>query len=270
MRNTWNPNFLCTSQHFETVSSLEVDFTSFKKWPSLDDYNQLLAKFAVKNIHDKSLSCIPASPRPRRRRGQIKNKKYPPPPMGSRDWGDHNSAGISMSPESHLGVIPVPQIELPYEMQILHHGVIPTRLENWHDFCNMLTWCRFPRTKAVLNGLQARPHGVPRNRYQELLTLFDEGGVIRIFASKEKIGISSYPRTPAQKNLSFGHALLEADLCGFKNSDGFTIPIYLEPDVLQKHLIHGTLYQWVDDFIALHIANGYLTKLSKENPPAPI
>lgn len=247
-KDTWNPRFLDTSHHFETVASLQVDFRAFDAWPPLEEYNRLLSYFCVRNLRHDMLTCIPSPPRPRRRRKAARHVQSP------------RSQGLSTPPSIPDGKTS----EVPYEMQILEHGVIPTRLENWHDFCNMLTWCRFPKIKAVLNGLQARPPGVPRNRYQELLTLFDEGGVIRIFNAQEKTLRHFYPSTAPQKNLSFGHALLEADLCGFKNSDGFTLPIYLETSALQQHLSQGTLYPWIDDFVAHHIAEGHLTKLTKE------
>ena len=86
----------------------------------------------------------------------------------------------------------VPQAELPphmaYETFIFDTGCIPTRTVAGsngalHDACNALTWVHFPRSKNVLNALQATAiaadgiQGV-RGRLRDALTLFDESALI--------------------------------------------------------------------------------------------
>lgn len=71
-----------------------------------------------------------------------------------------------------------------YERRIFASGEVPTRPGAWHDLFNALVWLAWPRTKAVLNrqhvsALGRAPvaegaRGTPR----DVLTLFDEGGVV--------------------------------------------------------------------------------------------
>jgi hypothetical protein len=114
----------------------------------------------------------------------------------------------------------------------------------------MLAWCRFPKTKATLNLLQARPHGVTRNRYQELMTMFDEGGVIHLYQDQ---GETPSRQLPA---IHFGHALQEADLVGYQNSDGFSLRVAIPwPD-----FDINANYFWIDQQAAHLIASSQLTK----------
>lgn len=208
----WEPGFLKTSHRFDALASLGFDFENYIIWPTIDDYNALLDRLKICNARGIPLRCIPAGPKARSRAQK--------------------------------------QRDPPYEVQVLERGLIPTRLENWHDFCNMLAWCRFPKTKGTLNQLQARPHGVPRNRYQELMTMFDEGGVIRLY---EDLSLA----IPTQVGLvHFGHALHEADLVGFKNSTGFSLRL----EVPTSDFDLSQQYAWVDETAALVIASGQLTK----------
>lgn len=82
----------------------------------------------------------------------------------------------------------VPQATRPntfaekYEPRIFLEGELQARAESWHDFFNVLVWATFPETKAALN--QRHYHaalartGQNRNRLEDALTLFDEGGVL--------------------------------------------------------------------------------------------
>lgn len=69
----------------------------------------------------------------------------------------------------------------PYESTIYHHQCIPTRLRNWHDFFNNLTWFIFPSMKRALveAGYQAtdreQKHRTPK---QNVLAHFDECGIV--------------------------------------------------------------------------------------------
>jgi hypothetical protein len=73
-----------------------------------------------------------------------------------------------------------------YEMRIYAQGEVPTRRGEWHDLFNALVWIAWPRTKAMLNRLHRRelaevaPTLQPgaRGTARDVLTLFDEGGIV--------------------------------------------------------------------------------------------
>ena len=71
-----------------------------------------------------------------------------------------------------------------YEKRIAEAGEIATR-ENWHDFFNAMQWLTFPKSKAAISEMHARLLASPvegtkkmRSIPRDVLTLFDEGGVI--------------------------------------------------------------------------------------------
>lgn len=107
-------------------------------------------------------------------------------------------------------VLPPPKRERArtrlYEYRAAMDGEVLTRPNNWHDLMNALVWGIFPRTKIALSQLlvaaqeqwlasdEARGK-LPgaRLRVQDLLAMFDEGGVVRT----------------ADRDVWFGHALYE-------------------------------------------------------------
>lgn len=90
-----------------------------------------------------------------------------------------------------------------YEYRAAVDGEVMTRPHNWHDLWNALVWASFPRAKLRLTQLlcaaQAEWIGAAprlpgaRLRAQDLLAMFDEGGVV---AQGERL-------------VWFGHALYE-------------------------------------------------------------
>lgn len=76
----------------------------------------------------------------------------------------------------------LPFKEQGYEQRIYLHGIIATRNNNWHDFFNALAWLTFPKIKTVLNAIHYKEHSQQkstlRSKRRDLLTLFDECGVI--------------------------------------------------------------------------------------------
>lgn len=82
--------------------------------------------------------------------------------------------------------------EEPYETRVYARGKVLTRSHNWHDLFNALIWITFPRAKAAINQQHYREmlahqnkglRGTPR----DVLTLFDEGGVI-VSSSEPELG----------------------------------------------------------------------------------
>lgn len=70
----------------------------------------------------------------------------------------------------------------PYESFVRDTATVPTR-DNLHDFLNGIVWCLYPRTKRLMNRLQAEAiardgvHG-RRGALRDAITLFDENGVV--------------------------------------------------------------------------------------------
>ncbi len=66
------------------------------------------------------------------------------------------------------------------------------RAHDWHDLLNALVWLTFPKTKAVLNArhyhalMEERASGnTRRGAVRDVNTLFDESGVIVVYADNE-------------------------------------------------------------------------------------
>lgn len=69
-----------------------------------------------------------------------------------------------------------------YESFVHASGSVPTR-DTLHDFFNGLVWCAYPRSKRLLNRLQAQAIardgiGARRGPLRDAITLFDENGAV--------------------------------------------------------------------------------------------
>ncbi len=149
----------------------------------------------------------------------------------------------------------VPQAELPvgtaYEAHIFATGAVPTR-DNLHDVFNALVWLHFPRSKRVLNRLQAQAiaaTGVQARRgsLRDAATLFDENAILFLSADA---GLESLLRGFAWEPLfvarraawdgsgkgatrcgvvPFGHALLEKLARPYKALTAHAWPLAVPP-----------------------------------------
>ena len=116
-----------------------------------------------------------------------------------------------------------------YEVRIFETGQVQTRPDNWHDLFNALVWIAFPRTKAVLNRhhceeIRARRGERLRGTARDVLTLFDEGGIIvaaadpglpallREFRWKELFWRRRAEVLQSMRFYVFGHAIYEKAL----------------------------------------------------------
>lgn len=81
-----------------------------------------------------------------------------------------------------------------YEPRIYLKGEVQTRLNNWHDFFQVLVWHTFPRTKVILNTLhyQASTKRLKENNEnkkrtptENFLTLFDECGIVIVSQNEQ-------------------------------------------------------------------------------------
>jgi hypothetical protein len=119
-----------------------------------------------------------------------------------------------------------------YEKRIAETGEIATR-ENWHDLFNVMQWLTFPQSKAAISEMHARLlaaqiEGVKvRSIPRDVLTLFDEGGVI-VASSDESLldhirhfewkKLFVERRADVGENINFylaGHSVLEKMLDPF-------------------------------------------------------
>jgi len=107
-------------------------------WPTAEDLTRLAAQRRLRNAHDLALRFVPAT-------------------------GEKRAA-------------------LDFERRILDTGEVETRSENWHDVFHACAWLLFPRAKARINALHVAAGAAPapngRNPLRDLLTLFDESGII--------------------------------------------------------------------------------------------
>jgi len=76
-----------------------------------------------------------------------------------------------------------------YEEFIYERGEVPTRKKSWHDIFGAMSWCLFPKTKALINKLHhddIKEFGTKeRTKLRNALTLFDECGVILVSKNAE-------------------------------------------------------------------------------------
>lgn len=87
---------------------------------------------------------------------------------------------------------------------VLKHHKVPVREFSLHDLLNALTYTMFPKSKRALaerhqsESPQGITPGLNRTRTQDLLTIFDEGGVIRLYSADQQ-----------HRDIVFGHAVYE-------------------------------------------------------------
>jgi len=142
------------------------------------------------------------------------------------------------------------QWEAGYEPRIYLTGELQTRSGNWHDLFNLLVWASFPLTKAALNrrhyaAQQAREaQGVlkqPRSPVQDVLTQFDETGVVIAYSDPELAELlRSFQwkalfwqrRARLRERMAcylFGHGLMEKALMPYRGMTGKGLLVPVAP-----------------------------------------
>ena len=89
--------------------------------------------------------------------------------------------GIKTESGHPIQFVPPDADPVPYEIRIYESGRIATRPDNLHDWFNALAWLAYPRTKARMNAMHAAQIPLERGQrgpLRDLLTVFDEGGVL--------------------------------------------------------------------------------------------
>ena len=163
--------------------------------------------------------------------------------------------------------------EEPYETRVYARGKVLTRSRNWHDLFNALVWITFPRSKAAINrhhyremlarqgeGLRGtsraeggsrgtpRTEGGSRGTPRDVLTLFDEGGVIvasgepelgallRDFKWKELFWQRRSEVIESMRFYVFGHSIYEKALQPYKGITAKTVIFDVPPRELERSL----------------------------------
>ena len=136
-----------------------------------------------------------------------------------------------------------------YEIRIFETGEVQTRPDNWHDLFNALVWLAFPQTKAVLNGhhceqIVARRGERLRGTARDVLTLFDEGGIVvasadakltallRDFKWKELFWTHREDVRRSMRFRVFGHAIYEKALEPHKGVTAKALIVNVAPELL--------------------------------------
>jgi hypothetical protein len=172
-----------------------------------------------------------------------------------------------------------------YEVRTYREGAVATRTDNWHDLFNALVWITFPRTKAVLNAhhyreMLARRGERLRGTARDVLTLFDEGGVIVACADaslaelligfrwKELFWERRADVERAMRFRVFGHAIHEKAVAPFRGITAKALIVPVAPADLSLPL--EAELALLDERAAAHFANPDTLVTTRSLPPLPV
>jgi len=138
-----------------------------------------------------------------------------------------------------------------YEPRIYLKGEVQTRLNNWHDFFQVLVWHTFPKAKILLNALhyqastkrlsEKKPNR-QRSTIENFLTLFDECGIVIVSHTTDFLDmIKNFQwqelfwknRTEFDSNIecfTFGHAMYEKALSPYIGMTANAMLIHIDKD----------------------------------------
>lgn len=176
-----------------------------------------------------------------------------------------------------------------YAPRIYLTGELQTRLGNWHDFFQYLTWFIFSKAKAVINSIhipRARERidggGDPgrRSPIENMLSLFDEGGAVVVssdesllqliadFSWKELFWERRAELAGKLQCITFGHAMYEKGLMPYVGMTANSILLHVDDAFFGKGL--AAQLQQVDESLAEIFARGELYTKPKDLQPFPI
>ena len=141
----------------------------------------------------------------------------------------------------------------PYETRVYSRGKVLTRSRNWHDLFNALVWIAFPRSKAAINRhhykeMLARQAEGKRGTPRDVLTLFDESGVIAVsseaelgtllreFRWKELFWQRRAEVMASMRFCVFGHSIYEKVLQPYKGITAKTVILDVSERELERPL----------------------------------
>lgn len=189
------------------------------------------------------------------------------------------------APIRFIAPAPSTSFEDLYEVRIYRGGEVATREDNWHDLFNALVWVMFPRTKALLNAhhyreMLARRGEALRGTARDVLTLFDEGGVIVACADasladllvgfrwKELFWQRRADVERAMRFRVFGHAIHEKAVAPFRGITAKALIVPVAPEALEAPL--EPELAMLDERAAAHFANPDALATTRSLPPLPV
>lgn len=174
-----------------------------------------------------------------------------------------------------------------YEPRCYLRGEIQTRTNNWHDLFNALVWLVFPKSKAAINARhyhamtseKSDESGNRCNR-RDMLTLFDESGVLVVCADAELADLLEgfkwkdlfwQRRKLVEEKMGFylfGHSLYEKAMHPYIGMTGHGLLLIEEVGFfswpLAQQLIH------LDDILAKYLSAPKHCVSSRELTPVPL
>lgn len=217
MSSEWNIAQLQAAPFYMALAPTLEQYVWPQTWPTLADYQSLLDRLSRPVLTASGMLL------------RVVEQSYEKP----RDWRQG------------------------YEPRIYLQGALQTRLENWHDCFNVLTWATFPLAKAALNArqyallnkAQADDPPQPRQPNQDALTQFDESGVIVLSAdprlSELLLDFQWKPlfweqRTAVQARMRcwlFGHGLMERALQPYRGLTGKGVILPVPVELFEQPLV---------------------------------
>ncbi len=181
-----------------------------------------------------------------------------------------------------LGFAPAPEQKLSaveYETRIVsHHELIVA--DNWHDLFNACIWLTFPKTKRVISELHVALGAGEANRRprrRDVLTLFDESGVLLVCEPSRCAEFERFNETHQWKTMFverrsewlaqakpmlFGHGALEQLATNWHR--GLTAKAQWVP------LANEASLEAIDAFVSAQIADNAMLRGSERRIPLPL
>lgn len=168
-------------------------------------------------------------------------------------------------------------------------GEIQTRVSNWHDFFQLLTWLIFPKTKAAINAIHhhaakerfaGATAGGRRSPIENMLSLFDEGGAIVVSTDASLLQMirgfdwknlfwQHRKELVSQMNcIVFGHALYEKALTPYVGMTANSVLLLVDPTFFSKTMIEKI--KWIDEQLSVVFLNDQNYRTPQALSPFPI
>lgn len=176
-----------------------------------------------------------------------------------------------------------------YAPRIYKTGELQTRRENWHDFFQLLTWCMFPQTKALINAfhlpyvqkrIETKQELGRRTPIENMLSLFDEGGVVVVSSDASLLQLVRefgwkklfWQHRAALKHklacITFGHAMYEKGLAPYIGMTANAVLIETDTSFFEQQ--STAQLQWLDKQLAAIFRAGDVLTKPRDLQPFPI